>query len=62
MQHPAVPELAHTHTRPIHWVATATAIAGVVALSSLLQPKPATAAQATAPDAKPAPTAAPSTA
>ncbi|MDX3309435.1 hypothetical protein ACWGH3_11000 [Streptomyces sp. NPDC054884] len=62
MQHPAVPELAHTHTRPIHWVATATAIAGVVALSSLLQPKPATAAQATTPDAKPAPTAAPSTA
>ncbi|SEQ81363.1 hypothetical protein SAMN04487983_1008119 [Streptomyces sp. yr375] len=53
MQHPAVPELAHTHTRPIHWVATATALAGVIALTSLLQPKPATAAQAT--DAKPAP-------
>ncbi|AZS88254.1 hypothetical protein ELQ87_31470 [Streptomyces griseoviridis] len=45
MQHPAVPELAHTHTRPIHWVATATAVAGVMALSSVLQPNSATAAQ-----------------
>ncbi|MDX2676224.1 MULTISPECIES: hypothetical protein [Streptomyces] len=61
MQHSAVPELAHTHTRPIHWVATATALAGVIALSSLLQPKPATAAQATAPDARPATTTAPAT-
>ncbi|MER6012936.1 hypothetical protein [Streptomyces bluensis] len=46
MQQPAVPELAHTHTRPIHWVATATALSAVVALSSLLQPDPATAVQA----------------
>ncbi|WAZ20589.1 hypothetical protein STRCI_001721 [Streptomyces cinnabarinus] len=46
MQQSAVPELAHTHTRPIHWVATATAVAGVVALSSVLQPHSATAAQA----------------
>ncbi|MFE9705627.1 hypothetical protein [Streptomyces sp. NPDC005930] len=45
MQHPAVPDLQHTHTRPIHWVATATAVAGVVALSSVLQPDAATAAQ-----------------
>ncbi|MER6675980.1 hypothetical protein [Streptomyces sp. NPDC000983] len=45
MQHSAVPELAHTHTRPIHWVATATAVAGVVALSSVLQPDHANAAQ-----------------
>ncbi|MFI5686332.1 hypothetical protein [Streptomyces sp. NPDC051636] len=45
MQQSAVPELAHTHTRPIHWVATATAVAGVVALSSILQPGSATAAQ-----------------
>ena len=45
MQQSAVPELAHTHTRPIHWVATATAVAGVMALSSLLQPNSATAAQ-----------------
>ncbi|GHH92304.1 hypothetical protein [Streptomyces capillispiralis] len=44
MQPSAVPELAHTHTRPIHWVATATAVAGVVALSSVLQPGAATAA------------------
>ncbi|MCQ9186036.1 hypothetical protein KMT30_44810, partial [Streptomyces sp. IBSBF 2953] len=49
MQHSAVPELAHTHTRPIHWVATAAAVAGVVALSSLLQPGPATAAQTSGP-------------
>ncbi|MFE5406563.1 hypothetical protein ACFQ9Z_35665 [Streptomyces sp. NPDC056580] len=45
MQPSAVPELAHTHTRPVHWVATAAAIAGVVALSSALQPGSATAAQ-----------------
>ncbi|MFE0676704.1 hypothetical protein [Streptomyces sp. NPDC058867] len=49
MQHSAVPELAHTHTRPIHWVATATALAGVVALSSVLQPDHANAAQAAGP-------------
>ncbi|QNP73673.1 hypothetical protein IAG44_32260 [Streptomyces roseirectus] len=48
MQQPVVPELAHTHTRPIHWLATATALAGVVALSSVIQPDPATAAQPTA--------------
>ncbi|MFF7165831.1 hypothetical protein ACFZBP_31425 [Streptomyces sp. NPDC008086] len=48
MQQPAVPELAHTHTRPIHWLATATAVAGVVALSSVLQPNSATAAQSAA--------------
>ncbi|GAA3773656.1 hypothetical protein [Streptomyces chiangmaiensis] len=45
MQHPAVPELAHTTTRPIHWVATATAVSGVIALSSMLHPGSATAAQ-----------------
>ncbi|CAM5457913.1 hypothetical protein [Streptomyces fumanus] len=45
MQHPAVPDLAHSHTRPIHWVATATAVAAVVALSAVLQPDAATAAQ-----------------
>ena len=58
MQQSAVPELAHTHTRPIHWVATATAVAGVVALSSVLQPNPATAAQAAGPQSHSAPTAA----
>ncbi|ANP54060.1 hypothetical protein J2Z21_005340 [Streptomyces griseochromogenes] len=45
MQQSAAPELAHAHTRPIHWVATATAVSGVVALSSLVQPGSATAAQ-----------------
>jgi hypothetical protein len=45
VQHSAVPELAHTTTRPIHWVATATAVSGVIALSSVLQPGSATAAQ-----------------
>ncbi|WP_210586519.1 hypothetical protein [Streptomyces sp. GESEQ-35] len=55
MQQSAVPELAHTHTRPIHWLATATALAGVVALSSILQPDAATAAQAAGPNSKTAP-------
>ncbi|MGW0612538.1 hypothetical protein [Streptomyces sp. NPDC002788] len=55
MQPSAVPELAHTHTRPIHWLATATAVAGVVALSSVLQPGAATAAQPAAPDTRSAP-------
>jgi hypothetical protein len=62
VQQSAVPELelAHTHTRPIHWVATATAVAGVVALSSVLQPGSATAAaQASGPQAKSAPATAP---
>ncbi|MDH6216938.1 hypothetical protein [Streptomyces pseudovenezuelae] len=52
MQQSAVPELAHTHTRPIHWVATATAVAGVIALSSVLQPNSATAAQTAGPETK----------
>ncbi|MFF9202301.1 hypothetical protein ACF1AE_10805 [Streptomyces sp. NPDC014986] len=55
MQPSAVPELAHTHTRPIHWVATATAVAGVVALSSVLGPGAATAAPTPGPQAKSAP-------
>lgn len=60
MQHSAVPELAHTRTRPMHWLATATALAAVVALSSVLQPDPATAVQAgpgtpSAPPTAPAP-------
>ncbi|WP_428955812.1 hypothetical protein [Streptomyces sp. cg35] len=46
MQQPAVPELAHTTTRPIHWLATAAALAAVVAASGFLQPGSATAAQA----------------
>ncbi|WP_320775716.1 hypothetical protein [Streptomyces sp. CRN 30] len=50
MQHSVVPDLAHTRTRPIHWVATATAVSAVVALSSVLQPDAATAAQAAGPE------------
>ncbi|GAA3135031.1 hypothetical protein GCM10010521_21170 [Streptomyces rameus] len=45
VQQSAVPELAHAQTRPLHWLATATAVAGVVALSSVVQPGSATAAQ-----------------
>ncbi|MFJ2394280.1 hypothetical protein ACIOTI_16200 [Streptomyces sp. NPDC087843] len=56
MQQSVVPELAHTQTRPIHWLATATALAGVVALSSVVQPGSATAAQP-GPGAKAAPAA-----
>ncbi|WP_137990368.1 hypothetical protein [Streptomyces vilmorinianum] len=48
MQHPAVPDLAHTHARPVHWLATATAMAAVVAAAGLLQPDPATATTAAA--------------
>ncbi|RII18762.1 hypothetical protein DSC45_09085 [Streptomyces sp. YIM 130001] len=60
MQHPAVPELAHTRTRPIHWLATAVAVAAVVAASSFVQPRDATAAQSGSPEtaAAPAPAAA----
>ncbi|ANH90741.1 MULTISPECIES: hypothetical protein [unclassified Streptomyces] len=49
MQHSAVPELAHAHTRtrPVHWVATAAAVAGVIALAPALRPGSATAAQHT---------------
>ncbi|MFF2652297.1 hypothetical protein [Streptomyces sp. NPDC058045] len=43
MQQPVVPELAHTTPRPIHWVATAAALAAVLAASSFLQPDSATA-------------------
>ncbi|MFE2375658.1 hypothetical protein [Streptomyces sp. NPDC059398] len=40
-----LPDLAHTRTNPVHWLATATAMAGVVALAGLLTPGPATASQ-----------------
>ncbi|OKJ55147.1 hypothetical protein [Streptomyces sp. CB02261] len=50
-------DLAHTHARPSHWLAVATATAAVVALAGLLQPGPAgaTAAPAGAPAPAPAP-------
>jgi hypothetical protein len=38
-------DLAHTRPRPVHWLATATAMAAVVALAGLLQPGAATASQ-----------------
>ncbi|MFI8518156.1 hypothetical protein ACIGEZ_10100 [Streptomyces sp. NPDC085481] len=56
MQTSAVTDLAHTHAHPVHWLATATAMAGVVALAGLLQPDPAGATAAPAP--RPAPDAA----
>ncbi|MFE9249281.1 hypothetical protein [Streptomyces sp. NPDC007088] len=56
MQHSSVPELAHTRTSLVHWVATAAALAAVVALSSFLQPD---AASATASHPRPAPSHAP---
>ncbi len=46
MQTSAVPDLAHTQARPVHWLATATAMAAVVAAAGLLQPRAATASQA----------------
>ncbi|MEU0395244.1 hypothetical protein ABZ208_21140 [Streptomyces sp. NPDC006208] len=49
MQNSAVPDLAHTHARPVHWLATATAMAAVVAGAGLLQPDAATASQPGAP-------------
>ncbi|MEU2118184.1 hypothetical protein ABZ567_21690 [Streptomyces sp. NPDC016459] len=54
---PDLADLAHTHARPAHWLAIATATAAVVALAGLLQPGPAeaTAAPAGAPASAPAP-------
>lgn len=55
VQSSAVPDLAPPPTRPIHWVATATAVAGVMALSSLVQTGAATAAQTPSPETRSAP-------
>ncbi|WP_328899378.1 hypothetical protein OHR86_04810 [Streptomyces sp. NBC_00441] len=38
MQTSALPDLAHTDTRPMHWLATAAAMAAVIAAAGLLQP------------------------
>ncbi|MFI6860484.1 hypothetical protein ACIBKZ_11335 [Streptomyces sp. NPDC050421] len=38
MQTSALPDLAHTDTSPMHWLATAAAMAAVVAAAGLLQP------------------------
>ncbi|MGW7417590.1 hypothetical protein [Streptomyces sp. NPDC054863] len=52
MQTPALPDLAHTRPRAVHWLATAAATAAVVALAGLLQPAAATAPE-TAPQNAP---------
>ncbi|MEU6014157.1 hypothetical protein ABZ826_08855 [Streptomyces sp. NPDC047515] len=44
MQTSELPDLAHTDTKPLHWLATATAMAAVVAAAGLLQPDPAASA------------------
>ncbi|ARF76993.1 hypothetical protein ACIOD0_18250 [Kitasatospora albolonga] len=58
MQTSALPDLAHTATKPVHWLATAAAMAGVVAVAGLLQPRTAT-ATATGPEQRPAQRSAP---
>ncbi|MEU0374647.1 hypothetical protein ABZ070_31390 [Streptomyces sp. NPDC006283] len=45
----AVPDLAHTHARPVHWLATAAAMAAVMAGAGILQPEAATASQSGGP-------------
>ncbi|SED73494.1 hypothetical protein [Streptomyces sp. TLI_105] len=52
---PDLADLAHTHARPAHWMATATATAAVVALAGLLQPGPAGAGTVPAAAPRPAP-------
>jgi streptogramin lyase len=43
VQTSALPDLAHTDTKPVHWLATAAAMAAVVAGAALVQPEAATA-------------------
>ncbi|MDH2392602.1 hypothetical protein QCN29_28255 [Streptomyces sp. HNM0663] len=45
MQTSDLPDLAHTHAGPMHWLATAVAMAAVVAAAGVLQPDAATASQ-----------------
>ncbi|MCX4979856.1 hypothetical protein [Streptomyces sp. NBC_00572] len=52
---PDLADLAHTHARSAHWLATATATAAVVALAGLLQPGPAGATAAPTAAPRPAP-------
>ncbi|MET9700444.1 hypothetical protein ABZY31_26490 [Streptomyces sp. NPDC006529] len=40
---PAAPDQAHTDARPVHWMATAVALAVVIGAAALLQPGPAAA-------------------
>ncbi|WP_405425912.1 hypothetical protein [Streptomyces erythrochromogenes] len=44
--------LAHTRTRPLHWLATATAMAAVIAAAGLVQPATGSPAATEAPAAK----------
>ncbi|MEV8536427.1 hypothetical protein [Streptomyces sp. NPDC051211] len=48
MHNPAETALAHTDARPAHWLATAVAMAAVIAGAGLLQPTPAAGARSTA--------------
>ncbi|MCX5408326.1 hypothetical protein OHA37_31240 [Streptomyces sp. NBC_00335] len=43
---PSTPTPAHHRARPVHWLATASALAAVIAGAGLLQPAPATGASA----------------
>ncbi|AJC59575.1 MULTISPECIES: hypothetical protein [Streptomyces] len=58
MQPLAGQDLLHTQPHPMHWLATATAISAVIAVSSLVQPPSATATAASASSVKDAPVAA----
>ncbi|MET9922287.1 hypothetical protein ABZZ04_35245 [Streptomyces sp. NPDC006435] len=49
MQTSELPDLAHTDTKPLHWLATATAMAAVIAAAGALQPDPVASASASTP-------------
>ncbi|MFD0268954.1 hypothetical protein ACFVGY_20640, partial [Streptomyces sp. NPDC127106] len=55
---PALENPAHSSTRPLHWLATACAMAAVIAGAGLLQPE-ATAAGPATPESAPEPASAP---
>jgi hypothetical protein len=57
-----VPDLAHTRPQAMHWLATATAMAAVMAIAGLLQPGAAKASQAGSGPSTAAPGSAPRTA
>lgn len=47
---PVPEDLAHSSTRPLHWLATATAMAAVIAAAGLVQPATGTPAEEPAPN------------
>ncbi|MGP3980368.1 hypothetical protein [Streptomyces sp. KR80] len=51
------PDLPHTRARPVHWIATATALAAVLGVSALVQPSGAIATPPPARQGTPAPSA-----